>query len=245
VLGHVMGVDFPETTKKWYETDMESLFHIPLVKQPIENSTPIVQNIKTFSKDSDCLVIWTDCDREGEAIGFDIIDLAKSVKPRIDIYRAHFSALTREEIERATSNLQRPNKNLADAVRVRQEIDLRIGASFTRFQTLTLRDLVPNKKGVISYGPCQFPTLGFIVERDKQIKQFKPEKFWFIDLQYTSAANKNETASFQWERNRLFDKQCTTILFLKVKAAQMAKVTNVMKKRVTKFKPYPLNTVEA
>jgi DNA topoisomerase-3 len=104
---------------------------------------------------------------------------------------------------------------------------------------------VPNKKGVISYGPCQFPTLGFIVERDKQIKQFKPEKFWFIDLQYTSAANKNETASFQWERNRLFDKQCTTILFLKVKAAQMAKVTNVMKKRVTKFKPFPLNTVEA
>lgn len=78
--------------------------------------------------------------------------------------------MTREEIERATANLQRPNKFLADAVKVRQEIDLRIGASFTRFQTFTVRDSIPNKKGVISYGPCQFPTLGFIVERDKQIR---------------------------------------------------------------------------
>ncbi len=149
---------------------MESLFHIPLEKSPIENSAQIVQNIKIYSKDADCLVIWTDCDREGEAIGFDIIDVAKSVRPRIDVYRAHFSALTREEIERATANLQRPNKFLADAVKVRQEIDLRIGASFTRFQTFTVRDSIPNKKGVISYGPCQFPTLGFIVERDKQIR---------------------------------------------------------------------------
>ena len=79
------------------------------------------------------LVIWTDCDREGEAIGFDIIDLARSVRPKIDVYRAHFSALTREEVEHAVTNLQRPNQRLAEAVRVRQEVDLRIGAIFTRF----------------------------------------------------------------------------------------------------------------
>jgi DNA topoisomerase IA len=46
VLGHIMGVDFPEATKNWYETEMESLFHIPLVKQPLETSAQIVQNIK-------------------------------------------------------------------------------------------------------------------------------------------------------------------------------------------------------
>jgi DNA topoisomerase-3 len=63
-------------------------------------------------------------------------------------------------------SLTPPNQNLSDAVKVRQEIDLRIGAIFTRFQTLLLRELVdPRGKNVISYGPCQFPTLGFIVER--------------------------------------------------------------------------------
>jgi DNA topoisomerase-3 len=72
------------------------------------------------------------------------------------------------------------------AVDARQELDLRIGASFTRYQTLRLRQkfqgshLARSPEGdsmsypsfpigldenVISYGPCQFPTLGFVVER--------------------------------------------------------------------------------
>ena len=86
--------------------------------------------------------IWTDCDREGEAIGFDIIEVAKKVRPNIEVYRAHFSALTKPEIEKAATELRRPNKALSDAVKIRQEIDLRIGATFTRFQTLLLRDTI-------------------------------------------------------------------------------------------------------
>jgi len=112
---------------------MESLFRIPLVKRTIESSVHVVQNIKLYSRDIDWLVIWTDCDREGEAIGLDIVKLATSVRPKIEVYRARFSALTREEIEFAINNLQRPNQMLAEAVRVRQEVDLRIGAIFTRF----------------------------------------------------------------------------------------------------------------
>jgi len=128
-----MGIEFPDSCKDWHATRFEDLYHIPVVKSPIESSINVVQNLKAYSKDIDSLVIWTDCDREGEAIGFDIIDICKAVKPNIDIYRAHFSALTREDLTNAASNLARPNQNLSDAVRVRQEIDLRIGASFTRF----------------------------------------------------------------------------------------------------------------
>jgi len=73
--------------------------------------------------------------------------------------------------------------------------------------------MIPNKKGVISYGPCQFPTLGFVVERDKQIKQFKPAKFWHITLEYKNPQNPTETTSFQWERTRLFDKFCCMVFF--------------------------------
>jgi DNA topoisomerase-3 len=44
-------------------------------------------------------------------------------------------------------NLGRPNKYLSDAVRVRQEVDLRTGAAFTRFQTLSLGPVLgPNNK---------------------------------------------------------------------------------------------------
>lgn len=124
---------------------MDDLYSIGLEKVPNDNAENIVKNLKLYSRDVDSLVIWTDCDREGEAIGYDIIDICKGIKPQLDVYRAHFSALTKEDIERAANHLSRPNKALADAVRVRQEVDLRIGASFTRFQTLTLRDTIPNK----------------------------------------------------------------------------------------------------
>lgn len=62
---------------------------------------------------------------------------------------------------RAINNLARPNKNISDAVEARSELDLRIGAAFTRFQTMRLRKVFPNlANNLLSYGSCQFPTLG-------------------------------------------------------------------------------------
>lgn len=103
-------------------------------------------------------------------------------------------------------NLGQPNKRISDAVDVRSELDLRIGtelimrssylkrniswsfdfysagASFTRFQTLRLKRVFPEILGdsLISYGSCQFPTMGFVVERYKAAQNFIPEPFWKI-----------------------------------------------------------------
>lgn len=49
------------------------------------------------------------------------------MKPNIRIFRAKFSEITRQSINRALNNLEQPNKNISDAVEVRQEIDLRTG----------------------------------------------------------------------------------------------------------------------
>ena len=119
VLGHLMGVEFPESCKNWHATKMEDLFHVPVLKSPAENSLSIIQNLKQFCRDCNDLIIWTDCDREGEAIGFDIIDLCKQTKNNLDVYRAKFSALTKEDLENAALNLERPKKSLSDAVNVR------------------------------------------------------------------------------------------------------------------------------
>lgn len=55
-----------------------------------------------------------------------------------------------------------------------------LGAAFTRFQTLRLQKIFPNVLAdqLISYGSCQFPTMGFVVERYKQVQAFIPEPFW-------------------------------------------------------------------
>ena len=103
--------------------------------------------------------------------------------------------------------LESPNKNLSDAVRVRQEIDLRMGASFTRFQSLSFRHIVsPQSKLVLSYGPCQFPTLGFLVERQRQIDDFVPEPFWYLSVHVptdTNSKKKNQVLELSWRENRM------------------------------------------
>ena len=64
------------------------------------------------------LVLWLDCDREGEGIAFEVIDIVKQKAPRgSSVKRAVFSAVTKEEVFRAINNLKDPNKNWANAVK--------------------------------------------------------------------------------------------------------------------------------
>lgn len=68
-----------------------------------------------------------------------VVDVCRRANPRLVIKRAKFSALVRRELERSVQTLGLPDENASKAVDARQEIDLRIGASFTRFQTLLLQ----------------------------------------------------------------------------------------------------------
>ena len=98
------------------------------------------------------------------------------------IKRARFSAVTPTDIWNAYNNLVEPNHLEADAVNYRIEIDFRTGCAFTRYQTTTFQSFFQlENKSVLSYGPCQMPTLSFVVERYLLIKNFKPEKYWYID----------------------------------------------------------------
>ena len=72
-----------------------------------------------------------------------VIDVCRRANPRLVIKRAKFSALVRRELEQSVQTLGLPDENASKAVDARQEIDLRIGASFTRFQTLLLQVQYP------------------------------------------------------------------------------------------------------
>lgn len=54
--------------------------------------------------------------------------MCKNIKPNIQVFRAKFSEITAASIFRALNNLGEPNKNVSNAVDVRQEMDLRTGS---------------------------------------------------------------------------------------------------------------------
>lgn len=247
VSGHMLNYDFPATHLSWTSCDPAALFHAPVVKKV--TAPEVKQNLLHYCRNSDCLIIWTDCDREGENIGYEVIDVVRTVRPQIKVFRAKFSEITGRSIFHAVSHLVEPDHSSSLAVDVRQELDLRIGAAFTRFQTMYLQNqnLRPavnpetGKSPVVSYGSCQFPTLGFVVQRYKEREDFVSQPFWFLDLKHTKDGILVE---FKWERNRLSDiHQCLELFMQVMSAPVIAKVISIDSKPKSKWRPLPLNTV--
>ena len=188
VSGHLMNYEFVGEYRKWQSCDPVSLFTCPIEKVVPENMLKIRQTLEMQSRKAGKLVIWTDCDREGENIGQEIIDVCLAMKPNLDVYRARFSEMTQRSIIQAANNLVRLDRALSEAVEARQELDFRIGCAFTRFQTMHLqRRFASHINAVVSYGACQFPTLGFVVERYKEAQAFVPEDFHKIKVRPESS----------------------------------------------------------
>ncbi|XP_032669264.1 DNA topoisomerase 3-alpha isoform X2 [Odontomachus brunneus] len=218
VSGHLLGFEFNGAYRKWQGCHPLSLFDAPVVKQCSEENYINIK--KTLER-----------------------EVCQAIKPDIRIYRAKFSEITKQSIERALQTLGEPDKAMSDAVDVRSELDLRIGAAFTRFQTLRLQKVFPNTLGdmLISYGSCQFPTLGFVVERFLAIDRFKSEPYWKIRV----TDDRDEIfVEFRWARVRLFEKMPCQIFLDMCLEQPDATVEKVTCKPKSKWRPLPLDTIE-
>lgn len=149
VTGHIFSTDFPAKYQNWDTTDPKELFDAP-VQHVAEGKGGIVKHLEREGKHIDYLVLWLDCDREGENICFEVMrcvcphmkrrniperrgtSVSKGGYELQNVYRAKFSAVTPKDIERAMNSLTVPNENEALAVDARQELDLKIGQLVTR-----------------------------------------------------------------------------------------------------------------
>ena len=245
VTGHVLTIDFPQRFQSW-DLDPSSLFDAPVVKKETKGSR-VVEHLEREARGAQQLILWLDCDREGENICFEVMDACVPVmrkdvgggdgaisqkansqnNKQKQVRRAKFSAVTKQSIELAMKTLVDPDVNQARAVDARQELDLKIGVAFTRYQTVHFADKFAGLDSkVVSYGPCQTPTLGFVVQRQLEIAKFAPQPFWGVSLKVNGLSaegvetNEGPSAdpderkhtnppspAIAWHRARVFDKQ--------------------------------------
>ncbi|KAH8553410.1 DNA topoisomerase [Umbelopsis sp. PMI_123] len=260
LVGHVMSTDFPDQYRGWYSCQPDALFDAPVVDKIIDKSKDIARNLQDEVRKADTLFIWTDCDREGEAIGFEVTEICHKVRRNIQVWRARFSAMQPADLHRAAQHPTELDMRQVNAVKARSELDLRTGAAFTRLMTLKLRGAFfgTEDKKFLSYGSCQFPTLGFVVDRYLAVQNFVPEKFWKLDVKYTHTSqptlqsrhvmpttnDQQLQTTFNWKRNRFFNRRMCFILYDKCIQNPIALVTRVTQKITSKRKPLPLTTVE-
>ncbi|KAJ1673955.1 DNA topoisomerase 3-alpha, partial [Spiromyces aspiralis] len=102
------------------------------------------------------------------------------------------------------------------------------------------------KGNVLSYGSCQFPTLGFVVDQFLKVENFVSEPFWFLHAEHTQRCEGGEDArvSFTWRRRRLFDQEVCFVIYAACMEDPTARVVKVTARPKEKWRPLPLTTVE-
>ena len=239
--GHVMGVAFPEGYSNWQQTDLHELIDADLVPEPTDKN--VVKAVRKLAKEADSIVIATDFDREGELIGLEALTQVLDVNPdvaeaeleaRPPIKRARYSALTKEEIERAFSELDALSYDLAYAGSARQDIDLIWGATLTRAVSLATRRFGSN---FLSVGRVQSPTLALIVERELERRAHVPKPYWELYARFAhpdGAFDAHHSTDKFWERSEADAALAGT--------TSPGTVTEVSSKRSQRKPPAPYNT---
>jgi DNA topoisomerase III len=243
VCGHINGLDFVGKFNSWDRCDPSELFGAPTEKKEATPKLKMPAFLSSEAKGCDYLVLWLDCDKEGENICFEVMDAVsgsiRNIRSPQVTFRARFSAITDKDIKHAMNTLVQPNENEALSVDARQELDLRVGCAFTRFQTKFFQGRYGDlDSSLISFGPCQTPTLGFCVQRHDEIQQFKPEAFWYVQVTV------DPELKLDWQRVRIFEKEVAMIFYSICKDVSHAEVEQVSVKDSFKTRPLALNTVE-
>jgi DNA topoisomerase-1 len=165
-IGHVR--DLPE---KKMGIDIENGFEPEYVTIPGKEKT--VADLKSAARDSREIFLATDPDREGEAIAWHVAQQIKS-KNGAPVRRVLFHEITRDAVQLAIANAGEIDERKVDAQQARRVLDRLVGykASPVLWKTV--------KKG-ISAGRVQTVALRLLVEREREIRAFKPVEYWTVE----------------------------------------------------------------
>ena len=178
-LGHLVTLADPEEyDKKYKEWKMEDLPMMPKKMElvVIKQTAKQYQAVKTqlYRKDIGEIIIATDAGREGELVARWILEKSHCTKP---VKRLWISSVTDKAIREGFAHLRngKDYEPLYDAAVSRAEADWLVGINATRALTCKYN-------AQLSCGRVQTPTLAMISAREEEIRQFKPQEYYGLNL---------------------------------------------------------------
>lgn len=138
----------------------------------IRGKGPLINELKKEAKNAQQVFLASDPDREGEAIAWHLahildLDLA-------DHNRVVFNEITKDAVKNAFVEPRTINQDLVDAQQARRVLDRIVGYSISPI-------LWQKVKRGLSAGRVQSVTLKLVIDRENEIRHFKPEEYWSID----------------------------------------------------------------
>lgn len=168
-VGHIR--DLPKSNKD--AIDIEGGF-IPKYEIS-KGKEKVVNELKALSEKASEIILATDPDREGEAISWHLQTLLKEDKKiKAPIKRATFNEITKEAVIEALKNPRDIDENLVKAQEARRVLDRLVGYDLSGVIWKKVRY-------GLSAGRVQSPALRIIMEREREIRAFIPEKYWRIE----------------------------------------------------------------
>jgi len=167
-VGHIR--DLPKSNKKAIDIEGGFIPHYEISK----GKEKIVRELQNLGEKANEILLATDPDREGEAIAWHIEELLKEdPKIKAPVKRVAFYEITKEAVEEALKHPRDIDTPLRRAQEARRVLDRLVGYD--------LSGLIWKKvRYGLSAGRVQSPALRIIMEREREIRIFVPEKFWRI-----------------------------------------------------------------
>lgn len=152
----------------------------------IKGKENFVKELQKKADKSDYVYLATDPDREGEAISWHlatILGLDMNDKNRVT-----FNEITKHGVEQGMEHPRSIDIDLVDAQQARRILDRLIGYKLSPFISQKIR------RG-LSAGRVQSVALRLVVDREEEIRAFKPEEYWSIDAKFTNPPGKKTFAA--------------------------------------------------
>ncbi|MEI4788939.1 type I DNA topoisomerase [Bacillus sp. FJAT-53060] len=192
----------------------------------IRGKGPVLKELKTAAKKAKKVYLAADPDREGEAIAWHLahsLDLDLSSDCRVV-----FNEITKDAIKDSFKHPRMINMDLVDAQQARRILDRLVGYKISPILWKKV------KKG-LSAGRVQSVALRLIIDREKEINEFKPEEYWTIDGKFLKGKESFEASFFgvNGKKHPLKTKEDVKEILSKLKGSKFSveKVTKKERKR--------------